>query len=450
MGKLPPQVPELEESVLGALMIEQNAYAVVADLLRPSSFYKDQHRYIYEAIQSLASQEKPIDILTVAESLKRLGKLEAVGGVTFLSDLTRKVASTAHLYFHAQIIAQKATARDLIAMAAHIEGQAYDETQDVEDLMQEAESTIFQISQQNQKRDVTQIDPVISEAFERMRKAAKNEGNISGIPSGFHELDKITSGWQKSDLIIIAARPAMGKTNIALNFARNVTMLKGKTAVLFSLEMSKEEIAERLLAMDSGIENGKFRSGELNKEDWTALGESIGRYSMTNLYIDDTSNLTVPSLKSRVRRVPHADIVFIDYLGLLTSSAKKENRVQEISSITRELKIMAKELGIPVVVCAQLNRGSAEGRARKPVLTDLRESGSIEQDADVVLFLHRDYYYTEPGSEPSEDAQDVDPTAAELIIAKNRHGGLDSIKLHFDGEHSKFTAIQYIKDSDFA
>ena len=213
--------------------------------------------------------------------------------------------------------------------------------------------------------------------------------------------------------------------------------------------MSKEEIAERLLAMDSGIENGKFRTGELSENDWKVLGESIGRYSMTNLYIDDTSDLTVPSLKSRVRRIPNVDIIFIDYLGLLTPSGRKENRVQEISSITRDLKIMAKELGIPVVVCAQLNRGSAEGRARRPVLTDLRESGSIEQDADVVLFLHRDYYYTTPGTEPTEEAQEVDPTAAELIVAKNRHGGLDSIKLHFDGEHSKFTAIEYIRESDF-
>lgn len=447
-----PASVEAEQALLGCVLKQPDCFKDIVDKVKADEFFVPLNSKIFEVMASLDALSQKIDPVIINDRMKENGDWGEQNGRKYLLELAAAVPSTANVEQYADIVREKYYLRIIINASRQTISEANAAGEDANAVIDAAEKRIYDIrsgrSIQNEPKKIGEI--LINELMPRVERLAKGEEDEKGIESGYKVLDKVLTGFNKGNLIIIGARPAMGKTNIALNFARNVTMLKGKTAVLFSLEMSKEEIAERLLAMDSGIENGKFRSGELNKEDWTALGESIGRYSMTNLYIDDTSNLTVPSLKSRVRRVPHADIVFIDYLGLLTSSAKKENRVQEISSITRELKIMAKELGVPVVVCAQLNRGSAEGRARKPVLTDLRESGSIEQDADVVLFLHRDYYYTEPGSEPSEDAQDVDPTAAELIIAKNRHGGLDSIKLHFDGEHSKFTAIQYIKDSDFA
>lgn len=443
---------EAEQALLGCILKQPECFKDIADKVKADEFYVDLNRKIFEVMVSLDTFSKKIDPVVINDKLKENDDWGEQNGRKYLLELASSVPSTANVEQYAAIVREKYYLRVIINASRKTIDEATLAGDDANTVIDAAEKRIYDIrsgrSIKNEPKKIGEI--LINELMPRVERLAKGEEDEKGIESGYKVLDKTLTGFNKGNLIVVGARPAMGKTNIALNFARNVTMLKGKTAIVFSLEMSKEEIAERLLAMDSGIENGKLRSGELTKDDWTALGESIGRYSMTNLYIDDSSDLTVPSLKSRVRRIPGVDIVFIDYLGLLTSSTRKENRVQEISSITRELKIMAKDLGIPVVVCAQLNRGSAEGRARKPVLTDLRESGSIEQDADVVLFLHRDYYYAEPGSEPSEEAQDIDPTAAELIIAKNRHGGLDNIKLHFDGEHSKFTAIQYIKDSDFA
>ncbi|MBE6819039.1 MAG: replicative DNA helicase [Ruminococcaceae bacterium] len=443
---------EAEQALLGCILKQPDCFKDIADKVKADEFFVELNRKIFEIMVSLDTLSKKIDPVIINDRLKESGDWGEQDGRKYLLDLAACVPSTANVEQYADIVREKYYLRVIITASNQTIQEASAAGDDAAAVIDAAEKRIYDIrSGRSIKNEPKRIgDILINELMPRVESLAKGEDTEKGVDSGYKKLDSTLTGFNKGNLIIIGARPAMGKTNIALNFARNVTMLKGKTAVFFSLEMSKEEIAERLLSMDSGIENGKLRSGELEKDDWTAIGESIGRYSMANLYIDDSSDLTVPSLKSRVRRIPHADIVFIDYLGLLSSSAKKENRVQEISSITRELKIMAKELALPVVACAQLNRGSAEGRARRPVLTDLRESGSIEQDADVVLFLHRDYYYTTPGAEPDEEAQDVDPTAAELIIAKNRHGGLDNIKLHFDGEHSKFTAIQYIKDSDFA
>ena len=443
---------EAEQALLGCILKQPDCFKDIADKVKADEFYVELNQKIFEVMVSLDTFGKKIDPVIIHDRLKENGDWGDQNGKKYLLELASNVPSTANVEQYASIVREKYYLRVIIDASKKTIDEASSAGDDANIVIDAAEKRIYDIrsgrSIKNEPKKIGEI--LINELMPRVERLSKGEGDEKGIESGYKTLDKTLTGFNKGNLIVIGARPAMGKTNIALNFARNVTMLKGKTAVFFSLEMSKEEIAERLLAMDSGIENGKFRSGDLSKDEWKALGESIGRYSMINLYVDDTSDLTVPSLKSRVRRIPGVDIIFIDYLGLLTSSTRKENRVQDISSITRELKIMAKDLGIPVVVCAQLNRGSAEGRARKPVLTDLRESGSIEQDADVVLFLHRDYYYTEPGSEPSEEAQDIDPTAAELIIAKNRHGGLDNVKLHFDGEHSKFTAIQYIKDSDFA
>ncbi len=443
-GKLPPQAPELEESVLGALMIEQNAFPMVADLLHPSTFYKDQNRYIFEAIQSLAAQELPIDVLTVAESLKKLGTLEKAGGVTYLNELSLKVASTAHLYFHAQIIAQKATARDLIALASRIEEQAYDETQDVDDLMQEAEASIFQITQQNQKRDVTQIDPVISEAFERMRNAAKNEGNISGIPSGFHDLDKITNGWQKSDLVIIAARPAMGKTAFVLSMAKNIAVNYKRPVAMFSLEMSNVQLVNRLIMNVCEIEGDKIKTGKFTRDERARLENKINDLYGCPIYVDDTPALSVFELRSKARKLVRekkVELIIIDYLQLMNANGMNfGSREQEVSIISRNLKALAKELDIPIIALSQLNR-SVEQRGgsgidgKKPQLSDLRESGAIEQDADMVCFIHRpEYYHLYSDDKSGKDLRGL----GQIIVAKHRNGATDEIWLRFRSKFAKF------------
>lgn len=442
MGKLPPQAVELEDSVLGALMIEKDAYATVAELIRPESFYKDQNRMVYEAIRALAAKDQPIDMLSVAEKLKSLGNLDKAGGAVYLSELTRKVASTAHLTYHAQVVAQKATARELIQMAARIEEAAYDETQDVEDLMQVAESDIFEISQRAQKRDVTQIDPVIAEAFERMRKASKNEGNISGIPSGFKALDKITSGWQKSDLVIIAARPAMGKTAFVLSMAKNIAVNYHKPVAMFSLEMSNVQLVNRLIMNVCEIEGDKIKNGKLTKQEWSQLEHKINELLGAPIYVDDTPSLSVFELRSKARKLVkehHIELIIIDYLQLMNASGMSfGSREQEVSIISRNLKALAKELDIPIIALSQLNRG-VEARTgvdgKKPQLSDLRESGAIEQDADMVCFIHRPEYYRLYNDEKTgKDLRGL----GQIIVAKHRNGATDEIWLRFRSKLAKF------------
>ena len=381
LGKLPPQAPELEDSVIGALMIEKEAYATVADLLRPESFYKDKNRLVFEAIRALAAKDEPIDALSVVEKLKSQGTLTQAGGASYISDLTRKVASTAHLHYHAQIVAQKATARDLISLAAQLEENAYDETQDVDELMQQAEAGVFEISQRAQKRDVTQIDPVISEAFDRMRKASKNEGNISGVPSGFHDLDKITSGWQASDLIIIAARPAMGKTAFVLSMAKNIAVNYNIPVAMFSLEMSNVQLVNRLIMNVCEIEGDKVKNGKLSASEWSQLEHKIIELRGAPIYVDDTPSLSVFELRSKARKLVRehkVKLLIIDYLQLMNASGMTfGSREQEISIISRNLKQLAKELDIPIIALSQLNR-NVESRTgvegKTPQLSDLRES----------------------------------------------------------------------------
>lgn len=442
LGKLPPQAIELEDSVLGAIMIEKDAYASVADLLRPESFYKDQNRMVFEAIRALAAKDQPIDMLSVAEKLKSLGNLDQAGGPAYLSELTRKVASTAHLFYHAQIVAQKATARELIQMAAQVEEAAYDETQDVEELMQVAESNIFEISQRAQKRDVTQIDPVIAEAFDRMKKASKNEGNISGIPSGFKDLDKITSGWQKSDLVIIAARPAMGKTAFVLSMAKNIAVNYHKPVAMFSLEMSNVQLVNRLIMNVCEIEGDKIKNGKLTKQEWAQLEHKINELRGAPIYVDDTPSLSVFELRSKARKLVkehHIELIIIDYLQLMNASGMNfGSREQEVSIISRNLKALAKELDIPIIALSQLNRG-VEARTgvdgKKPQLSDLRESGAIEQDADMVCFIHRPEYYRLYNDEKTgKDLRGL----GQIIVAKHRNGATDEIWLRFRSKLAKF------------
>ena len=455
LGKLPPQALELEASVIGALMIEKEAFSSITDLLRPESFYSDQHRHIFEAVQVLSAKDAPIDVLSVAEQLKQSGKLEQAGGVIYLSDLTRRVASAAHIRYHAQIIAQKATARDLISAACQIEEKGYDETQDVDELVEEATAKIFEISQRAQKRDVTHIYPVITEAFDRMHKASENEGNISGIPSGFTELDKITSGWQKSDLVIIAARPAMGKTAFVLSMAKNIAVDFNIPVAIFSLEMSNVQLVNRLIMNVCEIEGNKIRNGRLTKAEWDKLDNSIGVLQNAPIYVDDTPGLSVFELQSKARKLVKEhkiQMIIIDYLQLMNANGMNfGSREQEVSIISRNLKGLAKELDIPVIALSQLSRAvekrdssNSNVDGKKPLLSDLRESGAIEQDADMVCFIHRPEYYKLYDDGNGKDLRGL----GQIIVAKHRNGATDEIWLRFIGKYTRFQNEDTAFDDD--
>ena len=415
-------------------MLEKDAYGTVADLLRPEVFYKDQNRLVYEAIRELAIKDQPIDVMTVGEKMRTLGTLEKAGGVVYLADLTRRVASTAHLRYHAEVIAKKATARDVIALAAQIEEMGFDETQDVDELMQTAESGIFEISQRAQKRDVTQIDPVIEEAFKRMEKAAMNTGSISGIPSGFHALDKITSGWQTPDLIIIAARPAMGKTAFVLSMAKNMAIDHEIPVAIFSLEMSNVQLVNRLIMNVCELEGDKIKTGKMSKEDSKRLNTKVNIMKGKPLYLDREKGI---------------QLIIIDYLQLMNAQGSSfGSREQEVSIISRNLKALAKELDIPIIALSQLNRGvearqGVEGKT--PQLSDLRESGAIEQDADMVCFIHRpEYYHLYNDDKTGKDLRGL----AQIIVAKHRNGATDSIWLRFRGKYAKFQNEEEAVDPD--
>ena len=452
MGKLPPQAQELEDSVLGALMIEKDAYGTVADLLRPEVFYKDQNRMVYEAIRELASKDQPIDMLSVAEKMKSQGTLDKAGGAIYLVELTRRVASTAHLRYHAEIVAQKATARDVIALAAKIEEMGYDETTDIKELMETAESGIFEISQRSQKRDVTQIDPIIEEAFKRMEKAAKNTGSISGIPSGFTALDKITSGWQTPDLVIIAARPAMGKTAFVLSMAKNIAVDRNIPVAIFSLEMSNVQLVNRLIMNVCELEGDRIKTGKMSQEETRRLNTKINIMKGKPLYLDDTPSLSIFELRSKARKLVHEHgvrMIIIDYLQLMNAQGSSfGSREQEVSIISRSLKALAKELDIPIIALSQLNRGvearqGVEGKT--PQLSDLRESGAIEQDADLVCFIHRpEYYHLYNDDKTGKDLRGL----AQIIVAKHRNGATDSIWLRFRGKYAKFQNENEAIDED--
>ncbi len=444
MGKLPPQALDMEESVLGALMLDKEAFSMVSDLLRVDSFYSDKHQRIFEALVSLSVKDQPIDLLSVTDRLRSLGTLEDAGGAAYLSELTRKVASTAHLRYHAQVVAQKATARELIRMAAEVEEKGYDDTQDVDELLEEAEGKIFAISQRNQKRDVVKIDAVLSAAFSRMHKAAENKGNISGIPSGFTLLDKITSGWQKSDLIIIAARPAMGKTAFVLSMAKNIAVNYNIPVAMFSLEMSNVQLANRLIMNVCEIPGEKIKNGNLTQAEWVQLDHKVGELNNAPLYLDDTPAMSILEFRSKARKLvreKHVQIIIIDYLQLMNANGVNfGSREQEVSIISRNLKALAKELDIPIIALSQLNR-SVEQRGgtgiagKKPQLSDLRESGAIEQDADIVCFIHRPEYY---GITNDDKTSKSLIGLGQIIVAKHRNGATDDIWLRFRAQYAKF------------
>jgi len=439
-GRIPPRDIELEEAVLGAMMLEKDAYTRVCDILKPESFYEPANRKVYEAIQTLGARQMPIDMLTVAEQLRLNNTIDEVGGPAFVSKLTARVGSAANVEFHARIVAQKYLARELISFAAIIENKAFDESNDVDDLLQEAEGKLFEISQRNVKKDVTQIDPVISEAIQQMQIAQNRSSGLSGLETGFHELDKMTSGWQNSDLIIIAARPAMGKTALVLSMAKNMAVTYNTPLAIFSLEMSNRQLVNRLISNVAEISGSKIKSGDLSPIEWQQLFARIKYLTGAPMYIDDTPSLSIFELRTKARRLVREHgikIIIIDYLQLMNASGMKfGSREQEVSMISRSLKQLAKELDIPIIALSQLNR-SVENRAdgKRPQLSDLRESGAIEQDADIVCFIHRPEYYTKSGQDASgNDIRGL----AEFIIAKHRSGAVGDVQLHFRAEFARF------------
>ena len=440
-GHLQPQAVELEEAVLGALMNEQDAHSLVSEVLRPESFYDRRHQMIYAAITDLAVRQRPIDIHTVVEQLRKRGELDEVGGPYYIAQLSSKVATSAHIEFHARIIAQKFLARELITFSSQIQTKAFDETQDVDDLMQEAEGKLFEISQQNLTKDYTQINPVIKEAYEMLQKAAARTDGLSGLASGFHQLDKLTSGWQNSDLIVIAARPAMGKTAFVLSMAKNMAVNNRVPVALFSLEMSNVQLVNRLIVNVCEIEGEKIKSGQLAPYEWGQLDYKIKELYDAPLYVDDTPSLSVFELRTKARRLVReheVKIIIIDYLQLMNASGMSYgNRQEEVSTISRSLKGLAKELNIPIVALSQLNRGveNREGiEGKRPQLSDLRESGAIEQDADMVCFIHRPEYYKIYADEKGNDLHGI----AEIIIAKHRNGAIGDVRLRFRSEFARF------------
>ena len=441
IGKLPPQARELEEAVLGALMLEKDTYLAVGEILKPESFYDPSHQLIYGAIQGLSMQQKPVDVLTVVEELKRRGELESSGGAVYIAELSEKVASAAHSEYHARIIAQKHLARQLISFSSEISQNAFDETVDVDDLMQETEGKLFEISQRNVKKDVIQINPVIKEAMENIQIAANRKDGMSGLPTGFVELDKLTSGWQKSDLIIIAARPAMGKTALVLSMAKNIALDYKQPIGIFSLEMSNVQLVNRLIVNVCQIKGENIKSGRLTDDEWERLDKNHKLLYNAPIYIDDTPSLSVFELRTKARRlVREHDVkaIIIDYLQLMNASGMNfGSREQEVSMISRSLKGLAKELNIPVIALSQLNRG-VETRittdGKRPQLSDLRESGAIEQDADIVCFIHRPEYYRITEDEKGNSLIGI----AEIIVAKHRNGPTGIAKMRFDSEYARF------------
>jgi replicative DNA helicase len=440
MGRLQPQARELEEAVLGALMLEKDAYSIVCEILKPECFYEKEHEKIYAAIVDLAVSQQPVDMLTVTEQLKRRGELEEVGGPFYISQLTSKVASSAHIEYHARIIAQKYVARELITFTATVQDKAFDETIDVEDLMQEAEGKLFEISQRNVKKDVTQINPVIKEAIDMLQIAANRKDGLSGLRTGFEGLDKMTSGWQNSDLIIIAARPAMGKTAFVLSMAKNMAVNHNIPVALFSLEMSNVQLVNRLIVNVCEIPGEKIKSGRLENYEWEQLDFKIKDLYDAPIYVDDTPSLSVFELRTKARRLVREHgikIIIIDYLQLMNASGMNfGSREQEVSTISRSLKGLAKELNIPIIALSQLNRNSDNP---VPNLNRLRDSGQIAEAADVVVFVYRPEYYGKSFPEPYENVDTVDK--AMIDIAKGRNIGTSRFICNFNKKNTFFSDI---------
>ncbi|MEP7263053.1 MAG: replicative DNA helicase [Bacteroidota bacterium] len=442
-GKLPPQAVDLEDAVLGALMLDKDAVANVIDILHPECFYKDAHQKIYHAIHTLFHQTQPVDILTVTQQLRKTGDLEIAGGAYYITQLTNRVASAANIEFHSRIILQKYIQRELIRISTETITNAYEETSDVLELLDNAERNLFSLAEGNIRKNYEDMHNLITKAIKEIEIAAKQTAGVTGVQSGFTDLDRVTAGWQKSDLIIIAARPGMGKTAFTLSMARNAAVKFNRAVAFFSCEMSSLQLVNRLISSESEINSEKIKKGLLADHEWAQLNSRIAPLTKAPLYIDDTPALTVFELRAKCRRLvaeKKVELIIIDYLQLMTTGGDNRggNREQEISTISRSLKSIAKELNVPIIALSQLSRAvESRGGSKKPQLSDLRESGAIEQDADMVLFIYRPEYYDLTEDENGNSTANV----AEIIVAKNRNGALKSVNLKFLGHLTKFTDL---------
>ena len=440
-GKIPPQALDLEEAVLGAIMLEKDAILTVLDILEPGSFYKEANQQIYEIAQYLSQHEKPIDLLTVTEELRKQEKLDGVGGASYIAQLTSRVGSAAHLEYHARIVAQKFIQRELIRVSSDIQEKAFDEGSDVDDLLDFSERELLNIAEGHIKKETVKLNLLLKNALDQIEEAGKQKDSLSGVPSGFTRLDRLTSGWQRSDLIIVAARPSMGKTAFVLSMARNICVDHSRPVAFFSLEMSSIQLVNRLIIGETQLSSDKIRTGRLENYEWEQLQYKIKDLEQAPLYVDDTPAISIFEFRAKCRRLKQkydVQAVVIDYLQLMTGSKDSGSREQEVSNISRSLKSVAKELDIPIIALSQLNR-SVEMRSgnKRPQLSDLRESGAIEQDADLVIFIHRPEYY---GLDVDDDGNSL-KGIAEIIVAKHRNGPVGDIHLKFVREYAKFVDL---------
>ena len=440
IGKIPPQAIDIEQVVLGAMMLEKEALNDTINIITKESFYDPRHQFIYGAMHDLFANTMPVDLITVTDRLQKNGELEAAGGVAYIAQLTNRVASSAHIEFHSRIIAEKFIKRELIKVSSEIIRDAYDETIDVFELMNKAESNLFQIAESNMTKQASTMQNIVGQAISEIEKARNNPDGISGTPSGFYELDKITSGWQKSDMIVIAARPGMGKTALVLSMARNTAVDYNMGVAVFSLEMSAVQLVKRLIAGEARIDSEKLRKGNLAEHEFQQLHSRITALSAAPIFIDDTAAISIFDFRAKCRRLKaqhDIQLVIIDYLQLMTAKDGKGsgNREQEISTISRSIKEIAKELNIPIIALAQLSRSVEQrGGDKKPILSDLRESGAIEQDADIVSFIYRPDYY----GIVKDDDGNSNNGIGEIIIAKHRNGKTDRVRLRFVPEYARF------------
>ena len=435
LDRMPPQNIEAEQSVLGAVLIEQSSIAKISDLLNPEDFYREAHRLIYRAVLGLFERSEAIDFITVVDILRRENTLEQAGGIAYITSLANGVPTAANITFHAKIVQEKSLLRRLIAAATDIASMGYAESEEVDRVLDSAEQKILEVATRKASQDFQPIKEIIFSTLDKIDEMHKSKGGITGISTGFTNLDKLTGGFQRSDLILIAARPSMGKTAFVLNVAQHMATRDRKSVVIFSLEMPKEQLAMRMMCAEGMIDSQHLRTGAMSSEEWKNLVDAADRLSGSPMYIDDTANVTAIELRNKARRISKEhglDCIIIDYLQLMDGGAHSriDNRQQQISDISRSLKGLARELRVPVIALSQLSRGPESRTNRRPMLSDLRESGSLEQDADLVAFLYRDDYYN-----PESEKKNI----TELLIAKNRNGPTETVELYFHKNFTRFT-----------
>ena len=430
--RIPPHNLDAEQSVLGSMLLDKEAVAAASEVLQGEDFYSDAHKEIYEAILDTYDQGKPVDLVTLAEALRQRGSLDAVGGGTYISDLSMSVPSTANIRYYVSIIEEKSILRKLIGASNEIIKESYEASEDMDIIIDHAEKKIFDISQKKNKQSYESIKTILLETYSKIEEMSKNKGKITGVPTGFRDFDMRTSGLNPSDFVLIAARPSMGKTSFAMNIAQNAAVRYKVPVAIFSLEMAKDQLAQRMLSSEANVELQKIRTGDLTEEDWVKLVNAATPLSQAPIFIDDTPGVTAMEVRSKARRLKmehNIGMVVIDYLQLMSGRGKTESRQQEVSEISRSLKALARELQVPIVALSQLSRGPEARQDHRPMLSDLRDSGAIEQDADLVVFLYRDEYYN-----PDTEQQNI----AEAIIAKQRNGPTGTVELVWLGQYTKF------------